>query len=432
MGSRILENCTVIIACFFSVMLACPAQAVISSELEQELVRLVQIGEFDSAHILLSESPHDRADKLLLDGRISKVQGQLPEAIRQFRQALQLAPGFLIAKRELAHTLLLTQDYGAAEHHFNALLRSDRNEHMRAGYMRFLNVVRQNKPIGFSGYFSFLPSTNINRGTTNTIFDTVLGDFIIDPETRAASGVGLQIGASGYFRHVANQSSRYTLNWSVSSSRYKEDGYNSTIANLGLSYESVTRSGNFVITPYYRKTWRQDDTGNEAFGLQLALTRRISDQSQLRFSLGHELRNYSVQNYQDTSITTGSFNLGYQINPSVSLSGGFGFERNRPNAEHLQYDSYRVFANLSKSWKGGLQTSFGIETGYRNYVGDYPLTTFARDDDFYKISIGVQHTRIDINGFTPHLLCSHTINRSNVAFFDYKATECQAAISRNF
>jgi hypothetical protein len=65
-------------------------------------------------------------------------------------------------------------------------------------------------------------------------------------------------------------------------------------------------------------------------------------------------------------------------------------------------------------------------------VEDYPLTSSPRDDDFYKISIGVQHSRIDIQGFTPRLSCSRTVNQSNVAFYDYNATECQATISRNF
>jgi tetratricopeptide (TPR) repeat protein len=394
--------------------------------------QLISTGQIEAARVALEAENPSQADRVFFEARIFKAQHRFPEAIGAFRQVLQIDPNYINARRELAHTLLLNRDYGPARFHFEELLKIDQNDQMRDGYRSFLNVVDQNQPIGFSGYFSLLPSTNINRGTTNTVFDTTLGQFVIDPISQAESGVGVQLGLFGYFRHLTSPTSRVSLNWGLFGTRYKEDRYNSAVGNLAVSYEQVTQSGSWFVSPYFRKTWREDDGDNDARGLNFGLTHRLNDPNRLVFSFSHEYRDYALQDYQDGTFTSGSISLNHQINPSLSISGGFGFERSIPEADHLQYDSGKLFAGLSKAWEGGLQTSFGFEYGIRDFVGDYPLTSFPRDDDFYKISIGVQHSRIDIQGFTPRVSCSHTVNQSNVAFYEYNATECQAMISRNF
>ncbi|WP_157946878.1 surface lipoprotein assembly modifier [Thalassobius sp. I31.1] len=432
----------------FAVLLAIAfptaSQARISIALDQTLIQLAQAGNFDSARQLLAQNDHREEDRLVLEGRIAKLQRRLPEATHLFRQALLLDPGHIIARRELAHSLLLARDFRPAEHHFNDLLNSDPDPRMRDTYRNFLNTIHQNKTVGFSGFFAFLPSTNINRGTTNTTLGTTIGTFVIDEESQESSGIGAQFGLSGFFRHIPDQNTRYTLNWSASRSQYAETQYNGTAGSLSLTGERFTESGRWFITPYYRRTWKryaipqengpdaERNEGNEALGLSFGLFHRISPRNQLHLSFGRERRDYEDQKHQDAFISTATASLTHQFNPDLSLTMGLGLERNRPQLAHLQHDSHRLFGNLTKAWEGGLRTSFGLEIGSRNFVGEYPLQTFARDDEYYKLILGLQHNRINFRGFTPVLNCSHTINRSNVAFFDYNVTECQAAFSRNF
>ena len=180
---------------------------------ESNISRLISTGQVEAARIALEVQNPSQADRVFFDGRILKAQRRFPEAINAFRQVLQIDPNYINARRELAHTLLLNRDYGRARFHFEELLKIDQNDQMRDGYRGFLNVMDQNKPIGFSGYFSILPSSNVNRGTTNIVFDTNLGQFVIDPNSQAESGVGVQLGFSGYFRHLTSPTSRISLNW---------------------------------------------------------------------------------------------------------------------------------------------------------------------------------------------------------------------------
>lgn len=116
----------------------------------------------------------------------------------------------------------------------------------------------------------------------------------------------------------------------------------------------------------------------------------------------------------------------------VGLTAGLGFERGTPDADHLKYDHQRVFASATKLWQGGLRGRLGVDLGKRDFVGIYPLTTEARDDSYYKVQFGLSHSQIEVMGFRPTLNCSHTLNRSNVSFYNYRATECQATLNRNF
>ena len=83
---------------------------------------------------------------------------------------------------------------------------------MRDGYRRFLAMIRRRKPFGVSGYFSMLPSTNVNRGTAETVFQTSIGEFAIDESSQAMSGLGLVVGFSGYGRHALSGDTRVAFN----------------------------------------------------------------------------------------------------------------------------------------------------------------------------------------------------------------------------
>ena len=178
--------------------------------------RLISTGQIEAARVAFDGQNPSQADSAFFEAQILKAQRRFPKAIRAFRQVLQIDPNYINARRELAHTLLLNRDYGPARFHFEELLKIDQNDQMSDGYRGFLNVIDQNKPVGFSGYFSILPSTNVNRRTTNTVIDTNLGRFVIDPNSQAESGVGAQLGFSGYFRHLTSPTSRISLNWGVS------------------------------------------------------------------------------------------------------------------------------------------------------------------------------------------------------------------------
>ena len=82
-----------------------------------------------------------------------------------------------------------------------------------------------------------LPSTNVNRGTTETFFQTTIGEMLIDESSQAKSGFGLVVGLSGYARHSLSKIEQMALKWGLSTTRYETENLNNLDGNLTLVYE---------------------------------------------------------------------------------------------------------------------------------------------------------------------------------------------------
>ena len=400
---------------------------------DSHLSKLINTGQLESARNLLQTQNPTEAQRLFFEGRVFKAQGKLAEAVNSFEGVLKVDPDYINAKRELAHTLLLQQDYYAAESHFSALLGIETNQQMMDQYRRFLSIINQNKPIGVSGFASIAPSTNVNRGSRKAVFDTNLGRFVIDDDSRKKSGVGIQAGISGYYRHLIDPTKRFVLNWGVSGTRYKVSDYNSTIGNIGVSFEhAFSPTRRWSITPYYRKTWTEGSGDNYAVGVRLRGSRELGKKNRLSSTISHEYRKYPDNENNNGTLSAVSANLSRQLMPDVMINAGLKLEAHRPKSEHSQYKAYKPFAGITKSWQNGLQTGFNIEFGHKKFAQDFPLMNFPRDDKYYRLGISLHHAKFELFGLKPQLSCYFTRNRSNISLYEHDATDCQTLAAKSF
>lgn len=399
---------------------------------DNQISRLISQGKVLEAKAVLESTNPSEADKVFFVARVFKASGRLAKAIEGFRRVIELDPKNINARRELAHTLLLAKDFDGAEAQFKRLNAVDPSAEMRQGYDRFLGVIRQNKPYGFSGHFAVLPSTNINRGTDRSIFDAALGSFVIDPASQSQSGVGVEVGVSGFARQDLGDGQRLLLEASVSGQKYTNAGYDSVSGSLSARFDQKADWGGWFVNPFFNVALRADAGDVYAPGVRVGADIRLSEQDRLSVVASHEVRFFPEASYRDGAFTSAVASLSHQVDPSLVFSLGYAYERARPEAAHLQYDGRKGFARATKGWDGGLITGFGVEAGTRGFVGDFPLTAGPREDSFYKVDAALSHREISVMGFTPKLGCSYTVNASNIAFYDYDAADCRVGLTRDF
>ena len=339
--------------------------ASVSAEAQvQNGITLAQLMEqIEAERTALAARDASEVEWLLFDGKVLKLTGNFEQSAEVYRRVLTLEPENLVARQELAHALFLARDFRASKFHFETLERSDPVPERRQLYRRFLSLIAQNQPFGIQGFFSIVPSSNVNRGTTNTVFDTTLGQFVIDPSSQVSSGLGVNAGVSGYFRRVLSERRRVALNWGLSGTRYEDDQYDSTTATLGVALETIEPWGSWFASPFARRTWREDDSDNDAFGLTVGGRYGIDARHAISGSISHEFREYPNQSFQDGPFTSLTVYLERQINPALSVNIGFGLERSVPEADHLRYDGARLILGGARAWTGGLQTNASIEYG---------------------------------------------------------------------
>jgi hypothetical protein len=255
---------------------------------------------------------------------------------------------------------------------------------------------------------------------------------VIDPSARARPGVALQYGLSGAFRHTVGAFGRVVLDWSAIAVTADDADRDMREATVALSYERLTRQGSWRVAPTARRAERRDGTDQAALGWRIGATRRLNGSDSLIIAAHRETRRYDSQDFQNGAYGALSVGLMRAISASLQVSGTVTFEYGQAEAAHLAYEGLSVSASVTRAWTGGLVTGFGLEFGARDYLGTYPLTTRPRSDASTRVSIDLRHSRVDLGGFLPVLTCGSTLNGSNVAFFDYRATDCGISLTRSF
>lgn len=400
---------------------------------EIQIAQLIRTGQPHKAEALLQHSDPDKADILFFQALKAKHAGDYKRAARLLHQVLVEKPDHLNARREQAHVFMLDGRYGLAETGFETLIEIDPDPATHKLYRKFLNRINRRKPYGLSGYFSFVPSTNINRGTNNLIYDSTIGAFVIDPDSRASSGIGAEAGLYGFYRWTLDNRRRNILSWNLQGTVYENDDYNTVTANLKFNHERLlgqrTKLG---FGPHYRYNWRSDDADNHGYGLNLTLLHALSPQDRLTVAATHEYRKFFDRRYNNGPLTRFSLSYEHQQSATLAYNMGLSYTVSKPRADHAIYNSTGISAGFDKAWDGGLVTGFGVNAGLRDYDNIYPLFPRPRNDSYYGISASLRHNDFTIMGFSPQTNCSYQVNKSNIAFYDYDVTECTLRIIKQF
>ncbi len=415
------------------VLLSCSQMAfAYPAKIDNAISHLLNMGKFAEAEQLLEKNHPSEADRLFFKGRVQKAHGHLRESVDTFREVLRIEPSHINAKRELAHSLMLLKDYDVAEFHFKELMEVDKNTDMRDSYQNFIGSIQRNKPFGYSVGFAALPSTNVNRGSINQYFDTTLGRFVIDDDSKAESGVGAQISGSAFYRHQINKTDRVVLSGFVAGNLYANDEFDSLSNRLSINFEKRKSDWYFALGPYFQRNWKNDDSSNSVPGVQFAVGKRINEKWSALFSSLYEYRFYDIQDRNDGGYVSGTASVTRHFGQTLAVSVGLGVERSNPEKDYARYNGVKAVLQASKQWKGGLFTSAKLEGTERFYDNKFPLLGYERRDDVLKVSGTVGHNAISYKGFTPRLTCAYTYNQSNVSLYEYNAAECQVGLTRDF
>jgi hypothetical protein len=115
--------------------------------------------------------------------------------IQQLANVLQQDPDNRLARWAFAQGAFNADRYDVARYHVGQLLRSAKSEGDIETLSRGLSEITAADPWNVSLNFSILPSTNVNRYTSNDEFETLIGIFTPEGGGDEVSGIGLSIGA---------------------------------------------------------------------------------------------------------------------------------------------------------------------------------------------------------------------------------------------
>ena len=103
---------------------------------------------------------------------------------------------------------------------------------------RYSQALRAARPVGASIEVAIAPDSNINHATRSDTLGTILGDFEIDEDSKAESGLGLSLRGQAYRRVALGEGDNSLLvRASGFADNYGKPGFNDIAAELALGPE---------------------------------------------------------------------------------------------------------------------------------------------------------------------------------------------------
>lgn len=409
------------------------AQSLTDVQLERQTTDLINQGNYSKAQALINAEQPPEHIQQLFRARLAKAQGQYQTARSLLEAAHAAAPYDLPIQRELAHSLFHLGDTRAAERHLKALLSRDDDIAMRAGYRAMLQRIHVQRPLHFALQVAATPSSNINNGTYEDVFDTILGNFTVDPQSRQTSGTGYR--ATGQVRWATTLQSGRSLSVTGRTIYLRYPQYSpldKTAQELTFAQRSAISKGWLEPRLTLRRLKANDGSDYRAFGAGFGLWRKAGDLGEVGLNFGIERRRYGEQTYRNGSAYHAAIDWQRPISRTSIIGLGLSGNRLTHKAKHLAYDDVAVTATLTHALRAGLNAEVTAILGKRRYKSPAPLTRDPRREDYAgltaKLQFGALHFALGI----PEFACSLSRNRSNIALYSYNTRSCSLSLTKQF
>ena len=393
---------------------------------------LINAGEYVAARQAAKDQGATAIDLAVAEALIDHHRGERDGAIRRLRAILRDYPGLIPVRQLLANFLAAKGDFEAAEFHYERLVELDNNTDRRRSYRNALNLIRSKKPYGFTSSFAIVPSSNINRGTSGSVFRTSIGDFDIDPESKGKTGVGLALNVGAFRRFSLPDAGRLRFDLKLGGVIYTDSQFNQGHVTTSLTY-GKSKSGKFwSVTPELRRVWLDASPYYDLGAVTLNWGMRLNQKTGLGLGFRAEHRDYNTATYLSGERYQVGATLQRRVSPRVSVQGSLTLATSEAKAARFQYDSIKLGAGATRSWGSGLRVSAALSHEIRPYRGDFTGVTFPRDDRITSIDVRVVNDRWTFGGAAPTYSCRLTWAKSNIEFYDYDVQECTIGFTRQF
>jgi outer membrane protein len=353
------------------------------------------------------------------------------DAAVEFRKILDEKPKAGRVRLELARMHALLGHPGAAAREFRAAQASGLPPQVQQVVRFYANAFDAQKPAGFSFGISLAPDTNINRATRSDTLGTIIGDFTLDNNAKAKSGVGLSLRGQAYYRTAIDRRARLLVQVSGQGDLYRQSDFNDVIVALQAGPEYQSGKDRIYLGGTASWRWYGGTPYSQTLGINGSLRHPLGPKDQLQFEAGIGQDDNRRNNLQDS--TTINASIGYDRAFSARFGGGLSLSGNRSTARDPGY-------SLSSGGAGGyLFREFGpvtgvLNLGYSHLEADARLFLYPRRriDDRFSAGIGVTLRSLRFGNFAPLARLRFERNNSTIEIYDYSRFSGEFGVTAAF
>lgn len=317
------------------------------------------------------------------------------------------------------------------------LLESDPDPQHMVAYQNTIASITAEHPLRFGVSGAILPSSNIAKASSHSVFSTEFGDFYIDSSEDRKSGIGLQLGVSATYSVPYARGRSVFVTGASSASHFKQKDLQVAQAGISIGHEWLSAGRQFRVTLShnafaYREIEGRDDPDFASDALSFDSHHRINPNFSVRGQIALQDANYAERDYNDGLHKSISITPKIDLNTQNALSIKIGLQDVDIDAKHLSFSGKSIGLFWDRTEQNGIRWGLGIEQHWREFDSRFPALSYNRTDHVTDLVLSASHPRIKIKDMTPRLHCTLRDHGSNVALYDYKSTDCSVSLNYQF
>jgi hypothetical protein len=353
------------------------------------------------------------------------------DAALEFRRILDDKPGAARVRLELARMQAMLGNMAGARKELRAAQAAglpSAVEQLVRFYSRSLNA---RKPLGGSIEVALAPDSNINRATRSDTLGTVIGDFSLDDDARAKSGVGLDLQGQGYFRLGIEPGTDLLVRASTDATLYREKDFSDVTLALQAGPQYTWGGNQLTFSAGPARRWYGGRLFSTTIGGGVSWQRPVGKRGQVRLdgNIAHVTNRRNALQTADDFTLSASFDRAF----SARFGGGvqaFGFReaaRDPGYSLAMGGTSAYLFRELGRTTLVGTVGYSHLETDARLFL--YPD---RRVEDRYSASVAATLRALHLASFAPLVRLKWERNRSSIEIYDYRRVVAEFGVTSAF
>ena len=394
---------------------------------ETTIAMHISQGHYDKARTTYNATSNNPNDRLFYLALVQKSLGLYDLAIEQLQLLLAREPHRINAKRELAHSLLLAQDYQHARAEYVNLLSAQPDALIGNEATKHLAIIDSIRPFDLSGGIAISTHTNLNNGAETASFIHNNSTYIVGEHNQAISGLAIDIYTSAFYRHTLTPRTRLGIYGNLATRINNQSLPATNNAQLQIIYDQFDQPKH--MSAGLQLTHINNDT--RSYGLSLSQTHTLQNNKHIKLSAEVAHYNHRQARLNSGDMITTAFAYHTQLDHiPLNLSAKAG--KYEARADFNTYHHLQLSANtqLQQTWP--YQIGLNLTIGENSYQHPLPLLGTKRLDHFGHVNISISKRNWLLFSTTPSLTCSYQDNRSNIQLYDREIKQCRITFSRTF
>lgn len=382
---------------------------------------------------LLSHDPDStvRNEARFRRSKLLQFEGSTTQAAVLLRQILDEMPRATAVRLQLAQLLDQMGDKDGAWRQVRAVQATGLPPAVARIVDRYSEALRSARPFGASFEIAIAPDSNISRATRSDTLGTVLGDFVIDKDSRAKSGVGLSLQGQAYRRFPITGDHSLLVRGTSVADLYHRSRFNDIVFDLAAGPELQLGRSRLTIEAGATERWYGQKPYERSARVAFALTQSLGRTSQLRLNGAAALVDNRVNNLQDGKAYWGQLSLEHALSATMGVGFTLGVDRRSLTDPGYSTTGWRA---TILAWRDVSRATFTAAAQFGRLKADERLSLFPdkRSESYRSLTLGATFRRLTFGGFAPVTRLVIERNRSSIEFYDYRRTRSEFGFVRAF